>query len=97
MKKQLRNVKVDRFGNVSEITDGEGKHGGRRAGAGHPKGVPGGGHSGRQPGAVDKQPNPARIIPVAEKWNFAELALSKAEHMLNILVSLAEDVQQPGA
>ena len=39
---------------------------------GHPVGVPGGGHDGRQPGAVDKQPNPARIIPMAEKWNFAE-------------------------
>ena len=74
MKKQLRNVKVDRFGNVSEITDDKGKHGGRREGAGHPKGVSGGGHAGRQPGAVDKQPNPARIIPVAEKWNFAEEA-----------------------
>ena len=59
-------------------------------------GVPGGGHDGRQPGAIDKQPNPARIIPMAEKWNFAEQALSHAERMLNILVSLAEDITQPG-
>ena len=46
---------------------------------GHPKGVPGGGHDGRQPGAVDKQPNPARIVPMSVKWDFAEQALSHAE------------------
>ena len=51
-------------------------------------GVPGGGHDGRQPGAVDKQLNPARIIPMADKWNFAETALSHAERMLEILVNL---------
>jgi len=96
MKKQLRNVKIDRFGNVSEITDDKGKHGGRRAGAGHPKGVPGGGHDGRQPGAVDKQLNPARVIPMADKWNFAEHALNNAEDMLNILINLAKTAQSEG-
>ena len=63
--------------------------GGARLGAGRPKkpddAAPGN-DVGRLPGAVDKGPAPARIISVAEKWNFAELALSKAEHMLNILV-----------
>ena len=96
MKKQLRNVKIDRWGNVSEITDDKGRHGGRREGAGHPKGVPGGGHAGRQPGAIDKQLSSARVVPMAEKWDFAETALSHAYRMLNILVSLAEDVKQPG-
>ena len=66
------------------------KLGGARLGAGRPKGSTGN-DAGRQPGAVDKQPNPARIIPMAEKWNFAELALSKAEHMLNILVPTIAD------
>lgn len=63
---------------------------------GHPVGVPGGGHDGRQPGAVDKQLNPARIIPMADKWNFAETALSHAERMLEILVNLAETAQSEG-
>jgi hypothetical protein len=30
------------------------------------------------------------------KWDFAEQALGYAERMLNILVSVAEDVAQPG-
>jgi len=64
---------------------------------GHPVGVPGGGHDGRQPGAVDKQLNPARIIPMADKWNFAETALSHAERMLEILVNLAETAQSAKA
>ena len=33
---------------------------------------------------------------MADKWNFAETALSHAEQMLNILVSLAKDITQPG-
>ena len=64
---------------------------------GHPKGVPGGGHDGRQPGATDKSVlTPARVIPMDDKWNFAEHALSHAERMLNILVNIAEDIAQPG-
>ena len=44
---------------------------------GHPKGVPGGGHDGRQPGATNKSVlAPARVIPTAVKWNFAEYVLS---------------------
>ena len=63
---------------------------------GHPVGVPGGGHDGRQPGAVDKQLNPARVIPMADKWNFAEHALNNAEDMLNILIKLAKTAQSEG-
>ena len=63
---------------------------------GHPVGVPGGGHDGRQPGAVDKQLNPARVIPMADKWNFAEHALNNAEDMLNILINLAKTAQSEG-
>ena len=79
----------------------KGHSGGAREGSGpkprgHPKGVPGGGHAGRQPGAIDKQLNPARILPMSVKWDFAEQALSHAERMLNILVNLAEDITQPG-
>ena len=64
---------------------------------GHPKGVPGGGHDGRQPGALDKSVlTPPRIIPMADKWNFAEKALSHAERTLNILAIIAEDVKESG-
>ena len=63
---------------------------------GHPPGVPGGGHDGRQPGALDKQLNPARIVPMADKWNFAEHALNNAEDMLNILINLAKTAQSEG-
>ena len=63
---------------------------------GHPPGVPGGGHDGRQPGAPDKQLNPARVVPMADKWNFAEHALNNAEDMLNILINLAKTAQSEG-
>ena len=66
--------------------------GGARAGAGRPKGGTEN-DKGRQPGAEDKQLNPARIVPMAEKWNFAETALSHAYAMLAILVNLAHNAE----
>jgi tungstate transport system substrate-binding protein len=59
----------------------KGRSGGARAGAGHPKGVPGG----RTEGAHDNSLAPARVVPLAQKW-----ALRHAEDMLNILVNLAK-------
>ena len=66
-----------------------GRSGGARAGAGHPKGVPGG----RSEGAHDNSLAPARVVPLAQKWEFAELALRHAEDMLNILVNLAKNAE----
>jgi hypothetical protein len=40
-------------------------------------------------GAHDNSLAPARVVPLAQKWEFAELALRHAEDMLNILVNLA--------
>lgn len=70
-----------------------GRSGGAREGAGHPKGVPGG----RTEGAVDTTLAPARIIPPAQKWDFAEQALKHAHRMLNILVEIANDETQSGS
>ena len=69
----------------------KGRSGGARPGSG-PKP---GGSNGRQSGALDKSLTPARIIPRAEKWNFAEYSLAHAYSMIDILVSIAEDVKQP--
>ena len=66
--------------------------GGARAGAGRPKGGTEN-DKGRQPGAVDKQLNPARIVPMAEKWTFAEQVLRHAQDMITIMVNLAHHAE----
>ena len=73
----------------------KGRSGGARPGSGPKPGAHRNGQGGRQPGALDKSLTPARIIPRAEKWNFAEYALASAYGMIDILVSIAEDVTQP--
>ena len=65
--------------------------GGARVGAGRPKDSGKGNDVGRKEGAVDKQLNPARILTPGQKWAFAELALTHAEDMLNIMVDLAHN------
>ena len=76
----------------------KGKSGGARPGAGR---KPGSRNSrrriGRRTGALDSSLSPARIIPMAEKWNFAEVAFAHAKSMIAILVSIAEDETQPGS
>jgi len=62
--------------------------GGKREGAGRPPGITGPG-TGRPPGAVDKTLAPSRVVPTAQKWEFAERALQHADTMLNVLVNLA--------
>ena len=74
----------------------KGRSGGARPGSGPKPGGHANGNAGRQRGALDKSLSPARIIPTAEKWNFAEYSLAHAYSMIDILVSLAEDVKQPG-
>jgi len=46
--------------------------------------------AGRPPGTPDSTLAPARIIPTAEKWGFAEKALRHAEDMLDVLVHIAK-------
>jgi len=77
----------------------KGRSGGARPGSGPKPGAHrdhANGNAGRQLGALDRSLSPARIIPTAEKWNFAEYSLAHAYSMIDILVSLAEDVKQPG-
>ena len=70
----------------------KGRSGGARPGSGPKPGA----HrdrsngNGRQPGALDKSLSPARIIPRAEKWNFAEYSLAHAYSMIDILVHIAK-------
>ena len=71
----------------------KGRSGGARPNSG-PK--PGHANGGRRPGALDRSLSPARIIPTAEKWNFAESSLAHAYSMVDILVAIANDVKQPG-
>ncbi len=52
--------------------------GGAREGAGRPLGV------------GDATLRPARVVPPAEKWAFAERALAYADRMLQILADVAE-------
>ena len=70
----------------------KGRSGGARPGSG-PK--PGAHANGGRRGALDKSLSPARIIPTADKWNFAEYSLAHAYSMIDILVSIANDVTQP--
>ena len=60
--------------------------GGKRKGAGRPK------------GAVDAQPRfrIAKSLSL-QKWEFAKYALQYASEMLDVLVEIAEDVEAPGA
>ena len=65
--------------------------GGAREGAGAPPGSGGVREgAGRPPGTPDSTLAPARIIPTAEKWGFAEKALRHAEDMLDVLVHIAK-------
>ena len=65
--------------------------GGAREGAGAPPGSGGVREgAGRPPGTPDLTLAPARIIPTAEKWGFAEKALRHAEDMLDVLVHIAK-------
>ena len=77
------------------MTGVKGRSGGARPGSGPKPRAHRNGQGGRQPGALDRSLSPARIIPTAEKWNFAEYSLAHAYSMIDILVSLAEDVTQP--
>ena len=65
--------------------------GGAREGAGAPPGSGGVREgAGRPPGTPNSTLAPARIIPTAEKWGFAEKALRHAEDMLDVLVHIAK-------
>jgi len=70
----------------------KGRSGGARPGSG-PK--PGAHSNGGRLGALDRSLSPARLIPTPEKWNFAEYSLAHAYSMIDILVSIANDVTQP--
>ena len=76
----------------------KGRSGGARPGAGRKPGSRNRRRGiGRRTGAHDVSLSPARIIPMAEKWNFAEIAFAHAESMIAILVSIAKDETQPGS
>ena len=75
----------------------KGKSGGARPGAGRKPGSRNRRHIGRRRGALDSSISPARLIPRAQKWNFAEIAYAHAEDMITILVSIAKDETQPGS
>ncbi len=59
--------------------------GGAREGAGRPLGV------------GDATLRPARLIPVEQKWAYAEKALQHAERMLEVLVEIAEHGESEAA
>jgi hypothetical protein len=44
-------------------------------------------------GALDKSLSPARLVPRAEKWNFAEIVYQYAEEMLARMVDLARNAE----
>ena len=75
----------------------KGKSGGARPGAGRKPGSRNRRRTGRRTGAHDASLSPARIVPMAEKWNFAEAAFAHAQDMIEILVSIAKDETQPGS
>ena len=75
----------------------KGRSGGARPGAGRKPGSRNRRRIGRRTGAIDASLSPARIIPMAEKWNFAEIAFAHAESMIQILVDIAKDETQPGS
>jgi hypothetical protein len=69
-------------------------HGGKREGAGHPKGVPGG----RTEGAIDimpreRSPNGQAGSITTRKWAYAEKALAYADEMLKRMVDLARNAE----
>ena len=76
----------------------KGRSGGARPGAGRKPGSRNKRrHNGRRAGALDASLSPARLVPMAAKWDFAEIAYQHAEDMIVILVSIAKDETQPGS
>ena len=76
----------------------KGRSGGARPGAGRKPGSRNRRRgTGRRYGATDRSISPARIVPMAQKWDFAEIAYQHAEDMITILVSIAKDETQPGS